>query len=125
MKPEMHALPWFESSEAATKHAIQASGKNMKAVACALWPDKSQARAQSDLLNALNENRSERLTADQHIYIANFCGQYDWLYFVADQCSHSRPHAVAREDRKARLQQDFVDAVKHLRHIQSQLEGAA
>ncbi|MCR9092351.1 MAG: hypothetical protein NXI11_13430 [Proteobacteria bacterium] len=116
-----HAMPWFESSEEATRHAIQASGKPLKAVAAALWPDKSPTRAYTDLANALNENRSERLTADQHIFIANHCGQFDWLYFAADQCCHSRPHAIAKEDREARLKQEFIDAVKHLKHIQAQL----
>lgn len=125
MNSQDHAMPWFESSEEATKHAIQASGKNLKTVASALWPDKSPTRAHTDLANALNESRPERLTADQHIFIANLCGQFDWLYFAADQCSHSRPHAIAKEDRQAQLQRDFIDAVKHLRHIQAQLGEAA
>ena len=125
MNSQDHAMPWFESSEEATKHAIQVSGKPIKSVAAALWPDKSPTRAYTDLANALNENRSERLTADQHVFIANHCGQYDWLYFVADQCSHSRPHAIAKEDRQAMLQRRFIDAVKNLERIQAQMGGVS
>lgn len=40
------------------------------------------------------------------------------------QCSHSRPHAIAKEDRQATLPREFVDAVKHLKHIQAELGQA-
>jgi hypothetical protein len=100
-------MPFFESAEAATKHAIQASGKEIKDVASALWADKTVTRAQTDLLNALNENRAERLTADQHTFIANYCQRFEFLYYVAHRCSHARPAQVTPEARQAQQQESF------------------
>ena len=118
-----HALPFFDSSEAATKYAIEASGKDPKDVAHALWPDKSPAAARTALLNALNENRAERLTADQHVFIANYCRRYDWLYFVAMQCSHSRPEHITPAEVAARLQQQLFAKTDELRGLLSQIEA--
>lgn len=116
-------MPWFDSAEAATKHAIQASGKNPKDVGNALWPDKTAAAAQTALLNALNENRNERLTADQHIFIANYCGRFDWLYYSAMQCNHSRPNPVTPEAKSAELQAEIVKAFGQMKGLISQFES--
>lgn len=107
------SLPFFESDKAATKYAIQASGKSPKEVAAALWPNKTIERAQTDLLNALNENRESQLSTDEHIFVANFCGQYDWLYFACHRCGHSRPVAQTPEDQKAQVEAAIVSAVEH------------
>lgn len=97
-------LPFFDSAEEATKHAIHASGKTIKQVACAVWPDKSPTAAQTALANALNEARNERLTFDQHLFIAKFCGQYDVLRYAAHQCDHSQPIPQTPTDKAAQLQ---------------------
>ncbi|MGB1561580.1 MAG: hypothetical protein ACPHN2_08795 [Sinimarinibacterium flocculans] len=97
-------MPFFESAEDATRYAIAASGKAPKQIACALWPDKSPAAAHTALMNALNEGRSERLTFDQHLFIANFTGQYDVLRYAAHQCDHSQPVPQAPEEKAAQLQ---------------------
>lgn len=116
-------LPFFDSAEAATKHAIEASGKDPKEVGHALWPDKSPAAARTALLNALNENRAERLTADQHVFVANYCRRYDWLYYVAMQCSHSRPEHVTPAEVAARLQQQLFAKTDELRGLLTQIDA--
>lgn len=118
-----HALPFHESAEAATKHAIAASGKTVKQVGAALWPDKSADAARTALSNALNENRDERLTADQHIFIANFCGQYDWLYYAAHQCSHARPAQETPQARAAEVQAALFAKAAELRSLLNQIEA--
>jgi hypothetical protein len=115
-------FPFFESSEAATKHAIQASGRDMKEVAKALWPDKTVDAGRTALLNALNENRSERLTAGQHIFIAKHCGRFDWLYFVCHQLSHTRPIAVTPAEQVAELQQLLFRKAAELKPVLEQIE---
>lgn len=105
------ALPFFESDKAATKYAIQASGKTPKEVAAHIWPNKTVERAQTDLLNALNENRESQLSTDEHIAIANFTGQYDWLYFACHRCAHSQPTAQTPEDQKAQVEAAILETV--------------
>lgn len=124
-------LPWFESSEAATKHAIEVSGRPLKAVGSALWPDKSPDAARTALANALNENRPERLTADQHIFVATFVKQYHWLHYVAHQCSHSRPVLQTPAAKAAELQvalfakaAEFKGLIAQIEQLQSYQAGA-
>lgn len=119
------AMPFFESDKAATKYAIQASGKTPKEVAAALWPNKTVERAQTDLLNALNENRDSQLSTDEHIFIANYCGQFDWLYFSCHRCCHSRPVAQTPEDRKAQVEAAILETVDKMRALVKQFESVA
>ena len=116
-------MPFFDCAEEATKEAIRKSGKPMKDVGKALWPDKSVEAAATAIRNALNENRDERLTSDQHMFIANYTGHYDWLHYCSHGCSHSRPEPVAPEDTRAKLQREFVNAVQYLGTLQRQLDG--
>jgi hypothetical protein len=116
-------MPFFESAEAATKHAIDMCGKGIKDVAKAVFPGKTLEAAATALRNALNENRDERLTAGQHIFIANYTGRYDWLYFVANECSHSRPQLIAPEDANAELQRMFIESVQQQRQLMDRMEA--
>ena len=115
-------MPFFESAEAATKHAIQSSGKTMKEVAGKLFPGKTITAAQTHLLNCLNENRDEKLTSDEHIAIANYCRVYDWLYYAAMQCSHSRPVAQTPSDQAAALQSALFSKTDELRGLLAQID---
>jgi hypothetical protein len=117
------AFPFFESSEAATKHAIQASGREIKEVARALWPDKTVDAARTALSNALNENRSERLTADQHIFIAQFTGRFEWLHYACHQLSHTRPVPVTPAEQAAALQAALFEKSGELRALLDQVDA--
>lgn len=117
-----HTMAFFESAEAASKHAIQASGKSLKEVAAQLWPGKTVAAAQTHLANCLNDNRDEKLTTDEHIAIANFCDRFDWLYYSALQCSHSRPEPVTPEATATRLQAALFSKTDELRGLLAQID---
>lgn len=116
------SFPFFDSSEAATRHAIEASGRDPKDVAHALWPDKNVAAARTALLNALNENRPERLTADQHAFVARYCQRYDWLYYVCYQLSHSRPVPQTAADQAAQIQTALFSKAEEMRGLLNQIE---
>ena len=125
-------LPFFDSDKAATKYAIQASGKSTKQVAAALWPNKTMERAQTDLNNALNDNRGEQLSSDEHSFIANFCQQYDWLYYQSHKCRHSRPVLQTPEEVAAQVQEalfakaDELEALlRQIRAVNPRLRGSA
>ncbi len=119
------ALPFFESDKAATKYAIQASGKTVKEVAHALWPEKSVERAATDLNAALNDNRDEQLSTDEHAFIANLCGQFDWLYYIAHRCSHSRPVAQTPEDQKAQVEAAILETADRLEALMKSFRAIA
>lgn len=116
------ALPFFESDKAATKYAIQASGKSVKGVAHALWPNKTMERAQTDLLTALNENRTEQLSTDEHIFIAEYCQQFDWLFYACHRCGHARPAAVTPSEQAAELQAALFSKTDELRALLNQVD---
>lgn len=125
------SLPFFESAEEATRHAIAVSGKAPKQVAGALWPDKSPASAHTALMNALNDNRSERLTFDQHLFVANYCGSYDVLRYAAHQCDHSQPVPQAPAEKASQLQAllfqqaaGMEDLLRQIKALQPKLEAA-
>lgn len=115
------SLPFFESDKAATKYAIQSSGKTPKAVAHALWPNKTVDRAQTDLLNALNDGRDEQLSTDEHIFVATYCGQFDWLFYVCHRCAHSRPVAQSPEEVSAQLQAALFQKADELDSVIQQI----
>lgn len=116
------AMPFFESDKAATKYAIQASGKSIKDVAHHIWNGKTIERAQTDLLNALNENRETQLSTDEHMAIARYTGCYDWLYYVCHRCSHSRPVPVTPAEQAAELQAALFAKADELRAVLGQIE---
>lgn len=116
-------MPFFESDKAATKYAIQASGKTNKQVASSLWPEKTVERAQTDLNNALNDNRDEQLSSDEHAFIANLCGQYDWLYYHAHKCRHSRPVLQTPEEVAAQVQEQLFQKADELEALLRQIRA--
>lgn len=116
-------FPFFESGEAATKHAIQASGRKFKEIGAALWPSKTPERAGVDLANALNEQRDERLTTEQHIFIARFVNRYDWLYYACQQLSHERPALQTPAEEAQRLQEALFSKTDELRALLNQVDA--
>jgi hypothetical protein len=119
------AMPWFDSDKAATKYAIQNSGKEPKDVAHALWPHKTVPRATTDLLNALNENREEQLSSDEHAFIANYCRSFEWLYYHCHKLMHSRPLLQTPAEVTAQLQATLLDKADELEGLLKQIRGVA
>jgi hypothetical protein len=113
--------PFYSTAEEATHHAILASGKNPKQVGCALYPDKTPEAAATALRNALNPNRDERLTADQHIFIANYVQRFDYVYYVAHRCNHSRPKHETPAEKAAELQEILFQKAEELTRVLEQV----
>lgn len=110
-------MPFFESAEAATKHAIQVSGKTVKQVAAMLWPGKTVDAAQTRLANCLNESREEKLTADEHCRIADCCDSYEFLYYLCHRLNHSRPVQQTPTEQAAQLQAALFSKTDELRGL--------
>jgi hypothetical protein len=121
----MSQLPFcsmFDSAEEATSAAIVRSGKEFKEVAHAIFPALNPASAYARLKAALNPEKPEKLTADEHLLIANFCNEYDYLYYCASKCHHSTPQPVAAGDEQAELMRRFVAAVEDQKRLAARLE---
>jgi hypothetical protein len=94
----------------------------MKDVAHAIWSTKSIERAQTDLLNALNDNRNEQLSTDEHMAIARYTGHFDWLYYVCHRCNHSRPVPITPEERAAELQERVMRLIGELKPVLAEFD---
>lgn len=112
-------MPWFETAEDATTSAIQHSGKAFKEVAHALWPSMKMDSAYARLKGALNSERPEKLTADEHLFIANHCERYHFTAYVCAQTHHSQPDPIEPVDEAMELDRR-IDA--NLRDVRKLLE---
>ena len=117
------SMPFFDSAEAATKHAIQSSGKSIKQVAAHLWPGKTLDAAQTRLANCLNDSRDEKLTADEHAAVAEFCDSYEWLYYIAHRLNHSRPVQQTPEEKASQVQAAIVQTANQMRALLNQFDA--
>jgi len=111
------------SAEDATAAAIHKSGKAMKQIASDLWPSLKMDTAYARLRGCLNQERPEKLSADEHLAVARLCGQYDFLHYCANELSHSKPEPVAPEDERARLQREFVESTRALTKLAERIES--
>lgn len=116
-------MPFFESAEAATKHAIQVSGKTVKQVAAMLWPGKTVDAAQTRLANCLNDAREEKLTADEHACIAEYCERYDFLHYLAHRLNHTQPALQTPVEQAAQLQAALFSKTDELRGLLAQIDA--
>ncbi len=107
-------MPFFESAEDATYTAILASRKTIKEVAVGLWPHLCMDSAYARLKGALSAERPEKLAADEHLFIANFCGQWHFLHYVENQCHHSGTRKVEPADELATLQEAILKGQREL-----------
>lgn len=115
------AMPFFDSAEDATRYAVQASGKSPKAVAAALWPSLKADSAYARFMNALNPEKPEKLTADEHAFVAEFCQRFEFLYFMAHRLGHSRPVLQLPENQIAELQDALFAKGDELKSILAQI----
>ncbi len=116
-------FPFHETAEDATNTAIIRSGKPFKDVAHAIWPSLKIDMAYARLKNCLRPDAREVLHADDHIYIANYVGQHDFLYYCAQRCHPSRPDPVKPEDEQAELMHEFNDSVTRLEELAQRIRA--
>lgn len=119
----MDMIHSYESLEDALMFCIRSSGKEVKQVAAALWPSDRIETAYPRLVAAISSNDSKRtkLSLNEIIFIMNFCGRYDPLYYITDRCLHERPNkrSVEAEQKHVaeQFQQMIAQATKAYQHI--------
>jgi hypothetical protein len=113
----------YESVEDALMFCIRASNKEVKQVAAALWPSDRIETAYPRLIEGLNPAKRMKLTMDEIIFIMNYCGRYDALYYMADRCLHERPNKLSVELEQKQVAEQFhsmmEQATKAYQHIMS------
>ncbi len=101
----MNEINNYESLEDALMFCIRASNKEVKEVACALWPSDRIETTYPRLIDALNPSKRQKLSMNEIIFIMHFCGRYDPLYYMADKCLHERPNPKCVEKEQIEVQQ--------------------
>ena len=116
---------FHESLSDALKELIQQSGGS-KVVACKLWPEKTPDSAHRTLLDCLNENRAEKLSPEQVLFLLRIgreTGCHSAINYITRACSYSDPQPIEPEDEKAKLMRDFISAQKAMSSIATRLEN--
>jgi hypothetical protein len=107
----------------ALKTCVEALG-GAKQVGPRLWPDKTLKSAQTLLLNALNENRPERLAPEQLLQIfrwARDAGCHAGMECMAQELGYAEPVPIDPVDQVADLQRRFISQVDQLAEIMAQI----
>ena len=103
----MKEISSYESLEDALMFCIRASNKELKQVAAALWPSDRLETTYPRLIEALNSSKRTKLSMNEIIFIMNFCGRYDPLYYMADRCLHVRPEKISVEKEQKQVVEQF------------------
>lgn len=110
----------------ALRAAIKACG-GTKAVAAKLWPEKTVTDAQSYLNDCLNTARPAKLSPEQVLLLlrwAREAGCHDAINYLAGEAGYSAPLPIEPDDELARLQREYIAAVKTLQALTPKIEDA-
>jgi len=91
-----------------------------------LRPELDKTDARNWLLNCLNHNHKQNMTQAQVRLLVNIArekGACNYIQFLARDNAMSKPVPIEPEDRKAKLQRDFISAVKQLDQIKAEIIG--
>lgn len=123
---EQQAL-FHEDINDAMRAAIKACG-GTKAVACKLWPEKTMADAQSYLNDCLNTARPAKLSPEQVLFILKWSkevGFHGAIQYLCAEAGYSYPVPIEPEDEMARLQREYIAAVKTLSGLTAKIDQHA
>ncbi|HBP27921.1 MAG TPA: hypothetical protein DD666_00715 [Advenella kashmirensis] len=124
-QPQQEAL-FYETFNDALKAIVQACG-GFKSVGPQLYPEKTIDAAQRTLSDALNENRSEKLSPDQVVFLLKLGRSREChagINYLARESGYTDPQPIEPEDERARLQREFIEAQKAMSMLASKMERA-
>lgn len=113
---------FYDDWRDALRAAISDSGKEWKQVANHLWPSMKMDSAYAKLKNCLSDVGDEKLGVGEALEIMRFCGEFDLLYYLADETSHDRPATRAPIDEMAELQREYIASARELKRIAERIE---
>lgn len=113
----------YETAEEATEAALLRSGKTHKEVATAVFPKIKPVTAYMRLKHGLHPGRAEKLTADEHLRVARFCGEYDFVYYGAHICGLKLVPLVSADEEFRRLSDAYNSKIDELRELRGMMEA--
>jgi hypothetical protein len=123
----MDQQPLFhEDINDALRSAVKACG-GTKVVASKFWPEKPIADATSYLNDCLNPTRPAKLSPEQVLYLLRWAkdqGFHGAMAYINGEAGYAAPVPIEPEDEYARLQREYIAAVKALQQITPKLETA-
>lgn len=123
MSTKPQTFLFHESLADALKEVISVAG-GTKSVAGKLWPEKTPDAAQRTLLDCLNENRPEKLSPEQVLFLMRLgreIGCHAAINYITRDAGYSDPQPIEPEDEKAKLMRDFIAAQKAMSAITDRL----
>ncbi len=118
---------FYESYFDALRDDVKALGGS-KVVGPLFWPEKSVHVAANTLNDKLNPERRERLTEEQERLIMRRAGATRGfsaaLAYICDETRFERSKPIEPQDEVAKLQREYIAAVKQLAAIAPKLDAA-
>lgn len=114
---------FYENLNDAIKATCMACG-GLKVVANLLYPEKKLESAHRYLSDALNEDRAEKLSPDQVLFIMKLGRQKDCHilmdYYAKEADYEYKP--IDKETAQAKLQREFIDAQRQMALLAKRME---
>lgn len=118
---------FHESINDALRDIVKHCG-GVKRVSAEMRPDLTIDNAGRWLADCLNDDRREKLSPDQVVYLlkrGRAIGSHEAMAFIAMECGYSTPQPVEPEDERAALQRQYIEAAKSMARIADRIEQMA
>jgi hypothetical protein len=115
---------FHESITEAIKDTINACG-GTKTVAGKLWPEKAPEAAHRLLLSCLNDDRPERLSPEQLMFVLRMGrerGVHVGITYILRELGYADPQPVEPVDELAELQRHYIDSVQQQVRLAARME---
>lgn len=115
---------FHEDFRDALRHVVSALG-GPKRVGCELQPAFTADRARCWLSHCLDESRPEKFDIEHVVQILRMArqkGLHSAFAFLAGELGYEEPRPVEPEDEQAKLQREYIEAVKHQAELIKRLE---
>jgi hypothetical protein len=115
---------FHESITEAIKDTINACG-GTKTVAGKLWPEKAPEAAHRLLLSCLNDDRPERLSPEQLMFVLRMGrerGVHIGITYILRELGYADPQPVEPVDELAELQRHYIDSVQQQVRLAARME---
>lgn len=115
-----------ETFTAALVACVSAAGGS-KRVGPMLWPEKSgEGAAQRHLINCLKDDRAERLTPDQVLFVMGLgraAGCHVAMEYIANALGYAPPVPIEPKDELAELQRQAAATVESMANLVQRMEA--
>lgn len=113
---------FYEDEYDALQTMVASSGKTVKELAAALWPDMKHESRYAKFKDCLDRKGSEQFKFSQVVLLMKMCERYDPLMYQCDETLHARPDRKTVDDESLKLVETINSAANTLSKAMAQLE---